>query len=163
MPPKPDQGLKKPRFGIFGDKNAKNSASKPSSAHATPSASGTSSAQSAIRNARLAIDGLKTASDMSDVLGPLALVCFALTHIVDTAEVGLQYVYTIILISMNVQGVVKNNEDLRKLLDKLQRQLKFVQDKMNPLADPRFRPSGAAVQGLVDPLQEYTWCADHFI
>jgi hypothetical protein len=160
MPPKPDQGFKKHKFGIFGDKNAKNSASKPSSGHATPSASGTSNTQSAIRNARLAIDGLKTASDMSVVLGPLKLVCFALTLIVDTAEVGLQCVYTIKLTSMNAQGVVKNNEDLRNLLEKLQRQLKFVQDKTNSLADPRFRPSGAAVQGLVDSLQAYTSYAD---
>ena len=93
MPPKPDpsnQGSKKRKFGIFGDKNAKKSDSKPTSRSATPSASDTGNAKSAIRNARLAIDGLKAASDMSDVLGPLKLVCFALTLIVDTAEVGLQ-------------------------------------------------------------------------
>jgi hypothetical protein len=101
MPPRPDQGLKKHKFRIFGDKNAKDSASKPSSGRATPSAS---NAQSAIRNARLAIDGLKTASDMSDVLGPLKLVCFALTLIVDTAEVGLQFVSKIVLISMECAG-----------------------------------------------------------
>jgi hypothetical protein len=101
MPPKLDQGLKKHKFGIFRDKNAKDSTSKPSSSCATPSAS---NAQSAIRNARLAIDGLKAASDMSDIFGPLKLVCFALTLIVDTAEVGLQCVYTIILISMEYAG-----------------------------------------------------------
>jgi hypothetical protein len=89
MPPKPDQGLKKHKFGIFGDKNAKNSASKPSSTLATPGGSGTGNAQCAIRDARLAIDVLNTASDMSDVLGPLKLVCLALKLIVDTAEVGL--------------------------------------------------------------------------
>jgi hypothetical protein len=92
MPPKPDppnQGTKKHKFGIFGDKNATSPVSKPSSSHATPSASNSSKAQSAIRNARLAIEGLKTASSMSDVLGPLKLVCFALTLIVDTAEVGM--------------------------------------------------------------------------
>jgi hypothetical protein len=89
MPPKrnpPDQRSTKHKFGIFGDKNAKNSASKSTSGRATPSAS---NAQSAIRNARLAIDGLKAASDISHVLGPLKLVCFALKLIVDTAEVGL--------------------------------------------------------------------------
>jgi hypothetical protein len=107
MPPKsnpPNQGSKKHEFGIFGDKNAKNSACKPSSSGATPGASGASNAQCAIRNARLAIDGLKTASDMSDVLGPLKLVCFALTLIVDTAEVGLQCVSKIVLISMECAG-----------------------------------------------------------
>jgi hypothetical protein len=107
MPPKPDppnQGTKKHKFGIFGDKNAKNSISKPSSSHATPSASSTSKAQSAIRNARLAIEGLKTASDMSGVLGPLKLVCFALTLIVDTAEVGMPRVYKILLISVECAG-----------------------------------------------------------
>jgi hypothetical protein len=160
MPPKPDppnQGSKKHKFRIFGEKNAKNSASKSASGRATPSAS---NAQSAIRNARLAIDGLKTASDMSDVLGPIKLVCFALTLIVDTAEVGLQCVYTIILISMNAQGVVKNNEDLTKLLEKLKDQLEFVQDKTNSLAGPRFQPSGTAVQGLVKSLQKYTSCVN---
>jgi hypothetical protein len=60
----------------------------------------------------------------------------------------------------NAQGVIQNNEDLTKLLEKLQRQLKFVQDKTNSLADARFRPSGAAVQGLVDSLQAYTSCVD---
>jgi hypothetical protein len=59
-----------------------------------------------------------------------------------------------------LQGVVKNNEDLTKLLEKLQHQLKFVQDKTSSFADPRFRPSGAAVQGLVDSLQKYASCAD---
>jgi hypothetical protein len=88
MPPKPDQGSKKRKFGIFGDKNTNTSASKSSSSHATPSTSSASNAHSAIRNARLAIDGLKTVGDMSDVLGPIKLVCFALTLIVDTAEVG---------------------------------------------------------------------------
>jgi hypothetical protein len=95
MPPKsdpPNQVMKKGKFGIFGDKDTKNSAPKPSSSHATPSASGTSKAHSAIRNARLAIDGLSTVSDMSDILGPLNLVCFALKLVVDTAEVGLQCV-----------------------------------------------------------------------
>jgi hypothetical protein len=103
MPPKPDpsnQGLKKRKFGIFGDKNARNSDSKPTSRSATPSAGDTGIARGAIRNARLAIDGLKTASDMSDVLGPLKLVCFALTLIVDTAEVGVQCISKILLISM---------------------------------------------------------------
>ena len=103
MPPKPDpsnQGSKKRKFGIFGDKNAKKSDSKPTSRSATPSAGDTGNAKGAIRNARLAIDGLKAASDMSDVLGPLKLVCFALTLIVDTAEVGMQCVSNILLISM---------------------------------------------------------------
>jgi hypothetical protein len=107
MPPKPDQpnqGMKKHKFRIFGDKNAKNSVSKPSSSHATASASNRSNAQSAIRNARLAIEGLKTASDMSDVLGPLKLVCFALTLIVDTAEVGMQRVSMILLIHVECAG-----------------------------------------------------------
>jgi hypothetical protein len=58
----------------------------------------------------------------------------------------------------NTQGVVNNNEDLAKLLEKLQRQLKFVQDKTSSLADPQVRPSGAAVQGLIDSLQAYTSC-----
>jgi hypothetical protein len=111
MPPKPDpsnQGTKKRKFGIFGDKNAKDSTSESSSTHATPSASeDTSNAQSAIRNARLAIEGLKTASDMSDVLGPLKLVCFALTLIVDTAEVGIRRVSKILLISMEYTGCSK--------------------------------------------------------
>jgi hypothetical protein len=105
MPPKPDpqnQGSKKRNFGIFGDKNTKSSPPKPTSSHATPSAGGTGNTQSAIRNARLAIDGLKTASDMSDVLGPLKLVCFALTLIVDTAEVGIQCVFKILLISVEL-------------------------------------------------------------
>jgi hypothetical protein len=93
MPPKsdqPNQGTKKRKFGIFGDKKAKESASESSSIHAAPSTNdSTSKAQSAIRNARLAIDGLSAVSDMSDVLGPLKLVCFALKLIVDTAEVGM--------------------------------------------------------------------------
>jgi hypothetical protein len=107
MPPKSDpsnQGTKKHKFGIFRDKSAKNSVSKSSSSHATPSASGTSNAQSAIRNARLAIEGLKTASDISDVLGPLKLVCFGLTLIVDTAEVGMPFVSKILLISVEFVG-----------------------------------------------------------
>ena len=103
MPPKPDpsnQGAKRRNFGIFGDKNAKNSDSKPTSRSATSSADHTGNVKSAIRNARLAIDSLKAASDMSDVLGPLKLVCFALTLIVDTAEVGVQCVSRVVLISM---------------------------------------------------------------
>jgi hypothetical protein len=111
MPPKPDppnQGRKKRKFGIFGNKDAKESGSESSSTHATPSTSDiTSNAQSAIRNARLAIEGLKTASDMSEVLGPLKLVCFALTLIVDTAEVGIWRVSTILLISTEYTGCRK--------------------------------------------------------
>jgi hypothetical protein len=103
MPPKPDpsnQGSKKRNFGIFGDRTTKNSDPKSTSRSTTPSVSETSKAKCAIRNARLAIDGLKAASDMSDVLGPLKLVCFALALIVDTAEVGMQCVSKILLISM---------------------------------------------------------------
>jgi hypothetical protein len=88
MPPKPDQGSKERKFGIFGNKEAKDSAPK---GHAAPSTSDTSdNAESAIRAARLAIEGLKTASDMSEVLRPLKLVCFALGLIVDIVEVGMQ-------------------------------------------------------------------------
>jgi hypothetical protein len=107
MPPKPDlpnQGTKKRRFGIFGDKNAKISAPESSSTHETPSASGTSNAPSAIRNARLAIDGLSAVSDMSGVLGPMKLVCFALKLIVDTVEVGMHCVFKTLLISMECTG-----------------------------------------------------------
>jgi hypothetical protein len=108
MPPKPDppnQGTKKHKFGIFRNKNAKDSASESSSTHAAPSTSDvTINAQSAIRNARLAIEGLKTASDMSDVLRPLKLVCFALTLIVDTAEVGIQCVSKVLLIFIEYTG-----------------------------------------------------------
>ena len=59
-----------------------------------------------------------------------------------------------------MQGVVKNNEDLTKLLKKQHHQLEFVQDNTSSFADPKFQSSSAAVQSLVDRLQEYTSCAD---
>jgi hypothetical protein len=105
MPPKPNplnQGTKKQIFRIF--KVNTNSVPRSPSSYATPGLSDTSNAQSAIRNARLAIDGLKTASDMYDILIPLKLVSFALTLIVDTVEVGLQYVSKILLTSMECVG-----------------------------------------------------------
>jgi hypothetical protein len=55
----------------------------------------------------LAIDGLESASDISDVLGPLKLVCFGLRLIVGTAQVGMQCVSKILLISMEYTGCHK--------------------------------------------------------
>lgn len=162
MPPKPgpsNEGPRKLKFGLFGDRRSKNTIPDPTTSRAPPSAGGESNSQRAIRNARLALDALRTASDISEVLGPLKLLCFALKVVVDTAEVGPSRLNCMAsLIIVESQGVVQNNEDLTKLREKLKRQLSFVEDKTKSLADPRFRPSRAAVQGLVKSLQEYTSC-----
>jgi hypothetical protein len=162
MPPKPgpsNEGPRKLKFGLFGDRRSKNTIPDPTTSRVPPSAGGESNSQRAIRNARLALDALGTASDISEVLGPLKILCFALKVVVDTAEVGpsrLNCAASLIIVES--QGVVQNNEGLTKLREKLKRQLSFVEDKTKSLADPRFRPSRAAVQGLVKSLQDYTSC-----
>jgi hypothetical protein len=82
--------LRKLKFGLFGDKISNNTIPNPTTNRARPSDSGEGSSRRAICNARLALDALRTASNMSEVLGPLKLVCFALKVVVDTAEVGSQ-------------------------------------------------------------------------
>jgi hypothetical protein len=52
--------------------------------------------------------------------------------------------------------MVKNQEDLKELPAKLQRHLTFIQDKTDALTDPRFRPSGKGIDGLVQSLETYT-------
>ena len=51
--------------------------------------------------------------------------------------------------------MVKNQEDLKDLLDKLREQLDFIQDKTHALTDSRFRPSRNSIQGLVKSLEAY--------
>jgi hypothetical protein len=51
--------------------------------------------------------------------------------------------------------MVKNQDDLKDLLDKLHEQLKFIQDKTHALTDSRFRPSRNSIQGLVNSLEAY--------
>ena len=51
--------------------------------------------------------------------------------------------------------MVKNQEDLKDLIDKLHKQLAFIKDKTTSLTDSRFHPSHAAIQGLVKSLEEY--------
>ena len=51
--------------------------------------------------------------------------------------------------------MVKNQADLKELLDKLQQQLEFIQDKTHALTDSRFRPSRNSIQGLVKSLEAY--------
>ena len=51
--------------------------------------------------------------------------------------------------------MVKNQEDLKDLLDKLHEQQEFIQDKTNALTDSRFHPSRNSIQGLVKSLEAY--------
>jgi hypothetical protein len=51
--------------------------------------------------------------------------------------------------------MVKNQEDIKDLLDKLHHQLDFIQGKTSSLTDSRFRPSGSSIQGLVNFLEAY--------
>jgi len=51
--------------------------------------------------------------------------------------------------------MVKNQADLKELLDKLQQQLDFIQDKTHALTDSRFLPSRNSIQGLVKSLEAY--------
>jgi hypothetical protein len=51
--------------------------------------------------------------------------------------------------------MVKNEEDLKGLFDKLHQQLDFIEDKTSSLTDSRFRPSHGSIQGLVKSLETY--------
>jgi hypothetical protein len=51
--------------------------------------------------------------------------------------------------------MVKNQEDVKDLLNKLHEQQGFIQDKTNALTDSRFRPSRNSIQGLVKSLEAY--------
>jgi hypothetical protein len=56
------------------------------------------------------------------------------------------------------QGMIKNDEDLKDLLDKLNEQLAFIKDKTQSLTDERFRPSRNSIQSLVKSLEAYILC-----
>jgi hypothetical protein len=60
------------------------------------------------------------------------------------------------LIGLYLQGMVKNQEDLKGLPAKLQHQLTKIQDEMGKLPDPKCPPSSKAIQGLVKALEAYT-------
>jgi hypothetical protein len=51
--------------------------------------------------------------------------------------------------------MVKNDEDLKDLVDKLHEQLDFIQDKTQALTDSRFRPSRNSIQSLAKSLEAY--------
>jgi hypothetical protein len=60
-----------------------------------------------------------------------------------------------VLTGLYHQGTVKNDEDLKNLLDKLHQQLDFIRHKTSSLTDSRFRPSRSSIQGLVKSLEAY--------
>jgi hypothetical protein len=163
MPPKvnhPDERPSRLRLLFTSDKHK-----RASSTDSTPSRPETPSGQGgtkfntrkALRNTNKVLDALKIVSDASSLLGPLKTTCDALKIVVTTAEVRTGRVYLVgVLIRLYHQGMVKNQEDLKELPAKLQRQLSFIQEKTDTLTDPRFRPSGKAIQGLVRSLETYT-------
>jgi hypothetical protein len=60
-----------------------------------------------------------------------------------------------ILIRLYHKGMVKNQADVKDLLDNLRHQLEFIQDKTSSLTDSRFRPSRSSIQGLVKSIEAY--------
>jgi hypothetical protein len=160
MPPKairPDERPSRLNL-LFASDRHKQASSTPSHPE-TPSGQGGSkfNTKRALRNTNKVLDVLKIVGGASSLLGPLKTTCDALKIVVTIAEVSMRVWYLgDMLIRLHHQGMVKNNEDLKDLPAKLQRQLNFIQGKTDALADPRFRPSGKAIHGLVDALETYT-------
>jgi hypothetical protein len=162
MPPKvnhPDERPSRLRLPFTGDKHK-----RASSTDSTPSRPGTPSAQGgtkfnpgrALRTTGKVLDALKGVSNASSLLGPLGITCDALKIVVTTAEVRARSPYSVnVLTGLYHQGMVKNDEDLKDLLDKLHQQLDFIQDKTHSLTDSRFRPSHSSIQGLVKSIEAY--------
>jgi hypothetical protein len=162
MPPKanhPDERPSRLKLPFISDKHKRESSTDPA-----PSRSGTSSDQGgskfntgkALRITSKDLDALKIVGDASPLLGPLKTTCDGLKIVVTIAEVRTAYPYLVhMLIGLYHQGMVKNQEDLKEIPAKLQRQLNFIQDKTKTLTDPRFRLSGQAIDGLVRSLETY--------
>lgn len=159
MPPKPEQSEGRPRWRWYDTSSRKKDGiAVQDTSHSRPS---TPSGQkrdgfdtrNALGNAGKAIDALKKVSEMSDFLGPLGTVCDALRFAVDTAEVR-PAIYPKVILN-RYQSVLKNQDDIKTLLNKLGRQMKFIQEKTTSLRDAKFRPSRNAIQSLVMSLGEY--------
>jgi hypothetical protein len=162
MPPKgkrPNERPSRLKLLFTSDKYKRASSTDP-----IPSRLGTSSDQGsgkfntarALRNTSKVLNTLKSVSNASSFLGPLGMTCDALKVVVTTAQVSLGCSYLVdVLIQLYHQGVVKNQQDIKDLLDKLHQQLDFIQDKTNALTDSRFRPSRNSIQDLVKSLEAY--------
>jgi hypothetical protein len=162
MPPKANRPDDRPsRFNLLfaSDKHKRApSTDSTSSRPGTPSGEETSkfNTKRALRNTNKALDVLKIVSDASSLLGPLKTTCDALKIVVTIAEVGIRtWCLGDMLIGLYHQGMVKNKEDLKELPAKLERQLNFIQSKIDALTDPRFRPSSKAIHGLIDAFETY--------
>jgi hypothetical protein len=123
----------------------------------TPSEHGGSkfNTKKALHYTGMVLDALKVVSNASSLLGPLGTTCDALKVVVTTAEVRARSPYSANVLIGLYQGMVKNDEDLKGLLDKLHQQLDFIQDKTQSLTDSRFRPSHNSIHGLVKSLEAY--------
>jgi hypothetical protein len=161
MPPKvnrPDERSSRLKLPFTSDKHKRTS-----STDTTPSRPGTLSGQGssqfntkkALHYTGKVLDALKVVSNTSSLLGPLGTTCDALKFVVTTAEVSLAFPYSLNVLIRLYQGMVKNDEDLNDLCDKLHSQLAFIQDKTDALTDGRFRPSRHSIQGLVKSLEAY--------
>ena len=126
MPPKvndPDERTSRLKLLFANDKQKRASSTDPTpSRPGTPSDQGGSkfNAGKALRNTGKVLDALKTVSNASSLLGPLGTTCDALKVVVTTAQVSLECTYLgDAFIQLYHQGMVKNQEDLKDLLDKL--------------------------------------------
>jgi hypothetical protein len=163
MPPKvnrPDDCPSRLKLPFSSDKHQRASSTDPApSRPGTPSDQGGSkfNTKRALRITNKVLDALKIVGDASPLLGPLKTTCDALKIVVTTAEVctGCSYLVDM-LIGLHHQGMVKNQEDLKELPAELRRQLNLIQEKTDTLTDPRFRPSGKAIHGLMGSLETYT-------
>jgi hypothetical protein len=163
MPPKANDSDENPsrlKHLFTRDKNKRAVPTEPTpSAPETPSGEGGSkfNTRKALHTTSKVLDAVKVASETSPLLGPLGIACDALKMVVDTAEVRTGSWYSVdVLIGLYHQGMVKNQDDLKELPAKLQRQLTDIQDKMGHLTDPRCPPSSKAIQKLVKSLEIYT-------
>jgi hypothetical protein len=158
MPPKvnrPDERPSRWRRPLARDKDKRTSDSTPSRP-GTPSGQGSQfNTKKALHYTGKVLDALKVVSNTSSLLGPLGTTCDALKFVVTTAEVSLGFPYSVNMLIALYQGMVKNDEDLKDLRDKLHSQLTFIQDKTEALTDSRFRPSRNSIQGLVKSLEAY--------
>ena len=162
MPPKvnnPDDRPSRLKLPFISDKHKRAFSTDPvPSRPEAPSNQGGSkfNTERALRNTGKVLDALKVVSNASSLLGPLGTTCDALKVVVNTAQVSLRWSYLVgALIALYHQGMVKNQEDLKELLDKLHHHLDFIQDKTSSLTDARFRPSRSSIQGLVKSLEAY--------
>ena len=162
MPPKvdcPDERPSRLKLLFTSDKHNRAFSIDPASSRPeTLSDQGSSKFNTAraLRNTSKVLDALKTVSNVSSLLGPLGTTCDALKVVVIIAQVSVRCSYLVdVLIRLYHQYMVKNQEDLKDLLDKLHQQLDFIQDKTLVLTDSRFRPSPHSIQGLVKSLEVY--------